>query len=173
MLRTKNVVRAFLCQRDLNPHPPEENSCIRAWSSYPPHRGGGISQYKAYTFAAGITPFFTAAINVNWSSKDHARIMEFSSGGGGGSGHLVYHLSFSKVPEEVQHFLRGVQLLPGEGCRVQLLIPYRNHITCDFPVSPSGSAHEDTTIRGLNKFCPPPPPPPPPPGPGRTWVSNS
>ena len=24
------------------------------------------------------------------------------------------------------------------------------HITCDFPVSPSESAHEDTSIRGLN-----------------------
>ena len=57
---------------------------------------GGISLCKAYTCATGITPFFTAAININKSSEDHARIQEFSSGGGGGGGgggaqvHLVY-----------------------------------------------------------------------------------
>ena len=43
-------------------------------------------------------------------------------------GYFQRKLSFSKVPEEVQHFflVGGVQFLP-EGCgRVQLLIPYRN-----------------------------------------------
>ena len=43
----------------------------------------------------------------------------------------------------------GVQLLPEEGVVSNSLFPTETHITCDFPVSPSGSAHEDTTIRGL------------------------
>ena len=55
----------------------------------------------------------------------------FLQGGGGGGGgaqvHLVYQLSFFKVPEGVQHFPGGgVQFLLEEGGRVQLLIPYRN-----------------------------------------------
>ena len=29
------------------------------------------------------------------------------------------------------------------------LFPIETHITCDCPVSPSGSAHKDTSIRGL------------------------
>ena len=53
----------------------------------------------------------------------------FFRGGGGGMGaqvHLVNQLSFSKVPEEVQHFPRGGPTLSRGGGRVQLLIPYRN-----------------------------------------------
>ena len=77
-------------------------------------------------------------------------------GGGGAQVHLVYQLSFSKIQEEVQHFPRGVQLLPEErGVVSHCLFSIETHITCDFPVSPSGSAHEDTTIGGLKLNLPP------------------
>ena len=80
----------------------------------------------------------------------HARIQEFSSGGGGpgqsdkkssdnrffspqlillqSNGLFRRKLSFFKVPEGVQHFPGGggVHLFPRGGGGVQLLIPYRN-----------------------------------------------
>ena len=53
----------------------------------------------------------------------------------------------------VQHFRRGVQLLPGGGGGgVKMLISIEPHITCDFPagsgpLSPSGSAHEQRSSK--------------------------
>ena len=89
----------------------------------------------------------------------HARIQEFSSGGGPGqsvkkssdnvffspqlilqksNGQFQRNISFFKLPEGVQHFSGGggVQLFPGRG-GVQLLIPNTNpYIICDFPGGP-------------------------------------
>ena len=63
------------------------------------------------------------------------------------SGYFQRKLSFSKVPVGMDHF-PGVQLFPDGGGGVQLLVPYKNPQTCDFPGSgppasptPSGSAH--------------------------------
>ena len=111
-------------------------------------------------------------------SEDHARMQEFSSGGGGGrSGQsdikssdnvflsstyftevqrlLSKKLSFSKVPEEVLHFRGGggggggpISSRGGWSCPIAYSL-YETHITCDFPVSPSESAHEDISIRVL------------------------
>ena len=101
----------------------------------------------------------------------HAQIQEFSSGGGSMSvrqkspdnvsflcspqlilqksnGQFQRNLSFSRVPEGVQHFPGGgVQLFPGGGGWSNCLFPIETHITCDFPgggrsgppVLPSGS----------------------------------
>ena len=46
------------------------------------------------------------------------------------NGQFQRNLSFFKVPEEVQHFPRGVQLFPGGS---NCLFPIETHITCDFP----------------------------------------
>ena len=84
------------------------------------------------------------------NENDHARIQEFSPGGGGGPGQSVKkklrqrfffsipqlilqksngqfqrNISFFKVPEGVQHF-PGVPTFSRGGGGVQLLIPYRN-----------------------------------------------
>ena len=64
MLRTKNVVRAFF----LSDGPESPLKKIPASAHGPltlPTGEEGISLYKAYTCAAGITPFFTVAIKVN------------------------------------------------------------------------------------------------------------
>ena len=47
------------------------------------------------------------------------QILQFYRGGGGGGGGPV--------------FFRGVQLFPGGGGVVQMLISIKTHITCDFP----------------------------------------
>ena len=73
----------------------------------------------------------------------HARIQEYSSGGGGGpvffspqlilqksNGYFQRKLSFPKVPEGVHHFLGG----GGSNC----LFPIETHITCDFQGGGSG-----------------------------------
>ena len=87
--------------------------------------------------------------------RNHARIQEFSSGGGPGQSDkkssdkvfffffLVLSLFFRsqmvnfkeiyhsfKVPEGVQHIPGGVQLFPGGS---NCLFPIETHITCDFP----------------------------------------
>ena len=84
----------------------------------------------------------------------HARIQEFSSGGGGvqvnltkklfffffspllillrSKGSFRRNLSFFKVPEGVQHFPGGSNFFffpGGSNC----LFPIETHITCDFP----------------------------------------
>ena len=119
--------------------------------------GGSISLYKAYTCAAGITPFITAVLNVNRSSKDHARILEFSSGSRGGGGGGVGLRSIWNINYPFPRFQRRSNIFRGGrptssiggGVVSNSLFPIETHITCDFPVSPSGSAHEDTMIRGL------------------------
>ena len=86
----------------------------------------------------------------------HARIHEFSSGGGGvqvsltkkssgdvfflfsfspqlvlqkSNGQFLRKLSFFKVPEGVQNFPGGPTFSRGSNC----LFPIETHITCDFP----------------------------------------
>ena len=48
------------------------------------------------------------------------------------------NLYSSKDPEGNQHFTRGIQLFPGGGGGVQMLISIETHITCDFPGGGSG-----------------------------------
>ena len=116
-------------------------------------------------------PKILKGLDKKWETF-HARIQEFLSGGGGGGGpgqsdkkalttcccFLVLSVKWSISKKSIifqgsrggPTFSRGVQLFPGGGGGeggVQLLIPYRTHITCGFP---GGSG-------------PPVPPPPPPP----------
>ena len=88
--------------------------------------------------------------------KTHARIQEFSSGGGPGQPDKKYRSQMAnfkeiyifKVPEGVQHFPGGggsnfFQGGGGSNC----LFPIETHITCDFPggsgppVPPLGGSH--------------------------------
>ena len=46
---------------------------------------------------------------------------------------LQRELYFSRDPEGGQTFSRGVQLFPGWGGGVQMLISIETHITCHFP----------------------------------------
>ena len=98
----------------------------------------------------------------------HARIQEFSSGGGPGqsdkkrsdnvffffspqlilqksNSHFQRSLSFFKVPEGSNFFQGGSNFFQGGGGS-NCLFPIETHITCDFPgrvwtpVPPSGSA---------------------------------
>ena len=66
------------------------------------------------------------------------------------------YLSFFKVPEGVQHFLRGDQLFPGGGGS-NCLLPIETHITCDFPggggsdpLSPPLDPHLITSVKTQN-----------------------
>ena len=86
----------------------------------------------------------------------HARIQEFSSGGGGGpgqsdkkaltrfffgpqlilqksNGQFQRNLSFFKVPEGVQHFPGGSNFFQGGGGESNCEFPIETHIACDFP----------------------------------------
>ena len=84
----------------------------------------------------------------------HARIQEFSSGGGPGqsdkkssdvfffcpqlilqksNGQFQRNLSFFKVAAGVQHFSGGPTFSRGGGGGSNCLFPIETHITCDFP----------------------------------------
>ena len=120
---------------------------------------GGISLYKAYTCATGIIPF--QGCYKRQSSEDHAQIQEYSSWGGGGGLMSIWYINYP-VPrfQRRSNIFRGMgsNFFQRRGVVSNCLFPIETHINCDFPVSPSGSAHEDTSI-SLNKICPP--------GPGR------
>ena len=66
MLRTKNRCQSFFLISD-GPESPLKKIPASAHDpiTLPTGERGGISLYKAYTCAVEITPFFTAAINVN------------------------------------------------------------------------------------------------------------
>ena len=83
-------------------------------------------------------------------------------GGGGGLRSIWYvNYPFPRFQRRSNIFGGGSNFFQrrGGGVVSNCLFPIETHITCDFTVSPSGSAHEDTTIRGLNLICLPP----------RTW----
>ena len=83
-------------------------------------------------------------------------------GGGGGGGGLrsIWYINypFPRFQKRSNIFRGGSNFFQRRGVVSNCLFPIETHITCDFPVSPSGSAHEDTTIRGLRLNLPPPPP---------------
>ena len=65
MLRTKRSCQSFFFISD-GPESPLKKIPASAHDPITlPTGEGGVSLYKAYTCAAEITPFFTAAINVN------------------------------------------------------------------------------------------------------------
>ena len=67
----------------------------------------------------------------------------FRGGGGGGSGPSGISTIF------FQGSRGGPTSSRGGGVVSNCLFPIETHITCDFPISPSESAHEGTSIRGL------------------------
>ena len=93
MLRTKNVVRAFLCQTDLNP--PEENSCIRAWFSYPPHSVGGYLPIYSVHMCSRNNPLFHGCYKRQLIVKGPcADFGIFLWGGGGGGLRSIWYINY-------------------------------------------------------------------------------
>ena len=110
----------------------------------------GISLYKAYTLLCRRNnPLFHGCYKRQLIVKGPCADpgIFFMGGGSGPSG--ISTILFQGSRGGPTFSVGGPTSSRGGGIVSDCLLPIETHITCDFPVSPSGSAHEDTTIRGL------------------------
>ena len=76
-------------------------------------------------------------------------IQEFYSGGGGLRSIRYINYPFPRFQRRGGGMGGFCNFFQRWGVVSNCLFPIETNMTCDFPVSPSGSAHEDTLIRGL------------------------